>query len=55
MVQDSWKLHHLGHPVKDIDKALEFYKKTGIAEIEPEIFLIPTTKRITEYSANWCT
>ena len=36
-MEKSWKLHHVGVVVSDMDKALEYYKSLGIATFEPEV------------------
>ncbi len=37
-MENSWKFHHIGVAVKDMDKALEYYQSLGIiATIEPEV------------------
>ncbi len=47
MARSSWKLHHVGIPVKDLDKSLAAYKSLGIASFQPE-FLIDSSL-IEEY------
>ncbi len=32
----NWKFHHLGLVVKDMDKAVEYYRSLGATEFEPE-------------------
>ena len=43
LVGSTWKLHHIGIPVWDLDKSLEDYKALGVATFKPE-FLIDITK-----------
>ena len=43
IVESTWKLHHLGIPVHDLDKSLEDYKSLGNATFQPE-FLIDSSK-----------
>ena len=43
LIGNSWKLHHVGIPVWDLDKSLEDYKAVGAATFKPE-FLIDSTK-----------
>ena len=35
-MQKNWQINHLGFVVRDMDKAMNYYKKLGIAEIGPE-------------------
>ncbi|MBP18616.1 MAG: VOC family protein [Pseudomonadales bacterium] len=42
-MESSWKLHHLGVPVRDLDKSLEDYKSLGVATFQPE-FQIDSSK-----------
>lgn len=46
-MESTWKLHHVGIPVRDLDKSIEDYKALGMATFQPE-FLIDSTK-IAEY------
>ena len=39
----TWKLRHVGIPVRDLDKSLEDYQSLGIASFQPE-FLIDSSK-----------
>ena len=43
----TWKLHHVGIPVRDLDKSLEDYKSLGITTFQPE-FQIDSSK-VAEY------
>ena len=42
-MESTWKLRHLGIPIRDMDKSLEDYKSLGIASFQPE-FLIDSSK-----------
>jgi catechol 2,3-dioxygenase-like lactoylglutathione lyase family enzyme len=42
-VESTWKLHHLGIPVWDLDAAIESYTSLGVASFQPQ-FLIDSTK-----------
>jgi len=46
-METTWTLRHVGIPVKDLDKSLESYSKTGLASFQPE-FLIDSSK-MAEY------
>ncbi len=40
---ETWKLHHLGIPVPDLDQAIEDYQTLGNATFQPE-FLIDSAQ-----------
>lgn len=46
-MENTWRLHHVGIPVRDLDKSIEDYKTLGIATFKPE-FLIDSSS-IAEY------
>lgn len=46
-MENTWKLHHVGIPVRDLDKSLEDYQALDMATFQPE-FLIDSSK-IAEY------
>ena len=46
-METTWKLKHLGIPVRDLDRTMEDYESMGIASFEPE-FLIDSS-RFAEY------
>ena len=46
-MSETWKLHHLGIPVPDLDRAIEDYQTLGNATFQPE-FLIDSA-RMQEY------
>ena len=35
-MESTWKLHHVGIPVRDLDKSLDDYKSLGMATFQPE-------------------
>jgi catechol 2,3-dioxygenase-like lactoylglutathione lyase family enzyme len=46
-MKDNWTLHHVGIPVRDLDKSVEDYKTLGMATFQSE-FLIDSSK-VEEY------
>jgi len=42
-MENTWKLRHIGIPVRDLDKSLEDYQSLGLASFQPE-FLIDSSK-----------
>ena len=34
---NNWKLHHLAIEVKNLDKAVEYYKSLGVGTFQPEV------------------
>lgn len=42
-MESTWKLHHVGIPVRDLDKSLKDYESLGIAAFQPE-FMIDSRK-----------
>ena len=46
-MESTWKLRHVGIPVRDLDKSLADYNSMGIASFQPE-FLIDSS-RFAEY------
>ncbi len=47
MVESNWKLHHLGIPVRDLDKSRQAYEALGVASLQTE-FAIDSSK-MAEY------
>lgn len=41
-MESTWRLHHVGIPVRDLDKSIEDYRALGIATFQPE-FLIDSS------------
>ena len=46
-MESTWKLHHVGMPVRDLDKSVENFKSLGNATFQPE-FQIDSSK-VNEY------
>ena len=44
-MESEWKFHHMAVVVRDMDKAVEYYKSLGIATFEPEFMLDSSTYR----------
>ena len=42
-MESTWKLHHVGMPVRDLDKSVENFKSLGQATFQPE-FQIDSSK-----------
>lgn len=42
-MDSTWKLHHVGIPVRNLDQSLEDYQSLGVASFQPE-FLIDSSK-----------
>ena len=42
-MESTWKLRHVGIPVRDLDKSLEDYRSLDLASFQPE-FLIDSSK-----------
>ncbi|MBN1380769.1 MAG: VOC family protein [Deltaproteobacteria bacterium] len=42
-MESTWRLHHVGIPVRDLDKSLENYKAVGIATFQPEFLIDSST------------
>jgi len=42
-MESTWRLRHVGIPVRDLDKSIEDYRRLGIASFQPE-FLIDSSK-----------
>jgi len=42
-MESSWKVRHVGIPVRDLDKSLEDYRSLGLASFQPE-FIIDSSK-----------
>ena len=42
-MESTWKLRHVGIPVRDLDKSLEDYRSLGVTSFQPE-FLIDSSK-----------
>ncbi|MBU2647118.1 VOC family protein [bacterium] len=38
-MESTWKLVHVGIPVRDLDKAIEDYKSLGVASFKPEYLI----------------
>ena len=43
-MDSNWKLHHVGIPVRDLDKSMEDYKSIGIASFNPEFPIDSSTR-----------
>ena len=35
-LESNWKLHHIGIPVRNLDKSMEDFASLGVAEFQPE-------------------
>lgn len=46
-MENTWKLRHVGIPVRDLDKSIKDYQSLGIASFQPE-FVIDSS-RFAEY------
>jgi methylmalonyl-CoA/ethylmalonyl-CoA epimerase len=46
-MENTWKLHHVGIPVRDLDKSIKDYQSLGTASFQPE-FVIDSS-RFAEY------
>ena len=46
-MDSTWKLHHVGIPVRDLDRSLEDYKSLGMATFQPEFQI--DSSRVEEY------
>ena len=46
-MENTWKLHHVGIPVRDLDKSIRDYQSLGVASFQPE-FVIDSS-RFAEY------
>ena len=42
-MESTWKLRHVGIPVRDLDKSMQDYRSLGITSFQPE-FLIDSSK-----------
>lgn len=46
-MEDTWQLHHVGIPVRDLDKSMEDYETLGMATFQPEFFI--DSSKVEEY------
>ena len=49
-MESTWKLLHVGIPVKDLDKTIDDYKSLGVASFKPEYLI--DSRNFAEYLVN---